>query len=299
MNFKEHKSIPTILLLSAALIWGSTFALMKNSLGRIDVNSFLAWRFILAALIMGVLRPASFRYINSSFLLRGIGAGLLLGTGYILQTFGLTLTTVAKTGFITGLYAVFTPLIAAIFFKQHIAKIQWLAVGLATVGMGVLSLRGLSIGLGELLVLMGALFFALHFIGLSRWSPDRDPYALTMIQMATVGVLALVASLKSGFQAPHDSGVWAVVIYSAILASAFAFIIQTWAQSFMSATSVAVVLTMEYIFAAVFGIVLVHEHLTWRTLLGGICMMVGLYVVILFDDQNVSGRSFNREKITS
>jgi drug/metabolite transporter (DMT)-like permease len=292
VNFKEHKSIPTILLLSAALIWGSTFALMKNSLGRIDVNSFLAWRFIFAALIMGVLRPTSFRYITPSFLLRGIGAGLLLGIGYILQTFGLTLTTVAKTGFIT-------PLIAAIFFKQHISKIQWLAVGLATVGMGVLSLRGLSIGLGELLVLIGALFFALHFIGLSRWSPKRDPYALTMIQMATVGVLALVASLKSGFQTPHDSGLWAVVIYSAVLASAFAFIIQTWAQSFMSATSVAVVLTMEYIFAAVFGIVLVHEHLTWRTLLGGICMMVGLYVVILFDDQNLSGRSFNREKITS
>jgi drug/metabolite transporter (DMT)-like permease len=147
VNFKEHKSISTILLLSAALIWGSTLALMKNSLGRIDVNSFLAWRFIFAALIMGVLRPTSFRYITPSFLLRGIGAGLLLGIGYILQTFGLTLTTVAKTGFITGLYAVFTPLIAAIFFKQHISKIQWLAVGLATVGMGVLSLRGLSIGL--------------------------------------------------------------------------------------------------------------------------------------------------------
>lgn len=299
MNFKEHKSIPIIFLLSTALIWGSTFAIMKNSLGRIDVNSFLAWRFMIAALIMAVLRPASFRHISPSFLLRGIGAGLILGTGYIFQTFGLTLTTVAKTGFITGLYAVFTPLIAAIFFKHFISKIQWLAVGLATVGMGVLSLRGFSIGLGELLVLIGALFFALHFIGLSRWSPDRDSYALTMVQMATVGVLALVASLKSGFHTPHDHGVWAVVIYSAILASAFAFIVQTWAQSFMSATSVAVVLTMEYIFAAVFGIVLVHEHLTWRTLLGGICMMVGLYVVILFDDQSASGRSVSREKITS
>jgi len=297
VNLKEHKSIPTILLLTVALIWGSTFAIMKDSLSRIDVNSFLAWRFLLAAAIMALIRPRSFRHINPSFLLRGISAGLLLGIGYIFQTFGLTLTTVAKTGFITGLYAVFTPLIAAICFKHHISRIQWLAVGLATVGMGVLSLHGFSIGLGELLVLMGALFFALHFIGLGRWSPNRDAYALTMVQMATVGVLALLASFKSGFHAPHDQGVWALVIYSAILASAFAFIIQTWAQSFMSVTSVAIVLTMEYIFAAVFGIVLVHEHLTWRILIGGICMMIGLYLVILFDDQTLSDHSAEREKI--
>jgi len=297
VNFKEHKLIPTSLLLTVALVWGSTFAIMKNSLGRIDVNSFLAWRFILAALIMALLRPQCFRYITPSFLLRGVIVGLLLGIGYIFQTFGLTLTTVAKTGFITGLYAVFTPLIAAAFFKHHISKVQWFAVGLATIGMGVLSLHGFSIGLGELLVLIGALFFALHIIGLSRWSPNRDPYALTMIQMATVGVLALLGSLKSGFQVPHDRGVWVVVIYSAIAASAFAFIVQTWAQSFMSATSVGVVLTMEYIFAAIFGIILVHELLTWRTIIGGICMMAGLYLVILFDGKVPSKAGSNHEKI--
>jgi len=297
VNFKEHKLIPTSLLLTVALVWGSTFAIMKNSLGRIDVNSFLAWRFILAALIMALLRPQCFRYITPSFLLRGVIVGLLLGIGYIFQTFGLTLTTVAKTGFITGLYAVFTPLIAAAFFKHHISKVQWFAVGLATIGMGVLSLHGFSIGLGELLVLIGALFFALHIIGLSRWSPNRDPYALTMIQMATVGVLALLGSLKSGFQVPHDRGVWVVVIYSAIAASAFAFIVQTWAQSFMSATSVGVVLTMEYIFAAIFGIILVHELLTWRTIIGGICMMAGLYLVILFDSKVPSKAGSNHEKI--
>ena len=299
MNLKKHKFIPIILLLSVALIWGSTFATMKNSLGRIDVNSFLAWRFIMAAVIMAIIRPQTFKHITPSFLLRGVSAGLLLGAGYIFQTFGLTLTTVAKTGFITGLYAVFTPLIAALFFKHHILRIQWAAVGLATVGMGVLSLHGLSIGLGEFLVLIAALFFALHIIGLSRWSPSRDAYALTMIQMATVGVLSFVCSLKSGFHAPHDHGVWVVVIYSAVFASALAFIIQTWAQSFMSATSVGIVLTMEYIFAAIFGILLVHEHLTWRTIVGGLCMMIGLYLVILFDDNSGSLPTSKHEKIAS
>lgn len=248
---------------------------------------------------MALLRPQSFKHLTPSFVLRGVLAGSLLGAGYIFQTFGLTLTTVAKTGFITGLYAIFVPLIAALFFKHHILKIQWAAVGLATVGMGILSLRGLTIGLGEFLVLIGALFFALHFIGLSRWSPGRDAYALTMIQMATVGVLAFIGSLKSGFHVPHDHGVWVVVIYSAVFASAFAFIIQTWAQSFMSATTVAIVLTMEYIFAAVFGIVLAHESLTWRTIVGGLCMTVGLYLVILFDDNSDPHPTIKHEKIPS
>jgi drug/metabolite transporter (DMT)-like permease len=272
---------------------------MKDSLDRIDVNSFLAWRFIVAALLMALLRPKAFRHINLNFLLRGFFAGLLLGAGYIFQTFGLTQTTVAKTGFITGLYAIFVPLIGAAFFRHRISKIQWGAVGLATIGMAILSFRGLSIGHGELLVLIGAVFFALHIIGLSRWSPDRDPYALTMIQMATVGLLSLLASQKGGFHAPHDQGVWAVVIYSALFASAFAFIIQTWAQSFMAATSVGIILTMEYIFAAIFGIALVHEHLTWRIGIGGLCMMAGLYLVILFDESSPSGEVVGHEKIAS
>lgn len=270
---------------------------MKDSLNRIDVNSFLAWRFLIAALIMVVLRPQSLRHINSDFLLKGIFLGLLLGSGYIFQTFGLTLTTVAKTGFITGLYAIFTPLMAAAFFKHHISKIQWVAVGLATVGMAVLSLKGLSIGLGEFLVLISAVLFAMHIIGLSYWSPTRDSYALTLVQMATVGLLALFSSFKSGFQAPSDHGVWIAIIFSAVAASAFAFIVQTWAQSFMSATSVGIVLTMEYVFAAIFGVVLVHEHLTWRTLIGGIAMMIGLYLVILHDDHSIAPAQELREKI--
>ncbi len=290
MSHQKSRFLPTFLLLFVAVIWGSTFAIMKNSLNRINVDSFLAWRFILAALLMAIVRPKSIRHITPNFLMKGVVLGLLLGGGYIFQTFGLTLTTVAKTGFVTGLYAIFVPLIAAGFFKEVVTKLQWLAVTLAVIGMAILSLKGLSIGLGEFLVLVCALLFACHIIGLSYWSPGRDAYALTMIQMATVGVLSLISTARTGFQTPHDHGVWIAIIYCAIFASAFAFIIQTWAQSFMSATGVGIVLTMEYIFAAIFGILLVHERLTWRTVVGGLCVMTGLYVVMLVN---------SREKIES
>jgi drug/metabolite transporter (DMT)-like permease len=267
-------------LLIVSVIWGSSFVVMKDSLLRQDVNSFLACRFIVATLILIGLRPKVFAKIDKRFLLRGIALGTLLALGYIFQTFGLTQTSVAKTGFITGLYAVFTPLIAAGLLKKEISKVQWLSVGIAAIGLAFLSLNGLSIGIGEFLVLISAAFYAAHIVGLSEWSTGSDTYALTVIQLGTVGILCSFASLKGGFQMPPDSGVWKAIIYTAIFASAFAFIIQTWVQSFMSATSVGIILTMEYIFAALFGVWFGHEALTFRVLVGGSLVIAAMYIII-------------------
>lgn len=276
----RNKYALTGILLSVAVIWGSAFVVMKDTLHRQDVNSFLACRFILAALIMAILRPKAFNHFNKKFLFRGIILGILLGCGYIFQTFGLTLTTVAKTGFITGLYAVFTPLIAAGLLKKQISKIQWFSVGLAALGLAFLSMNGFSMGMGEFLVVMSAAFYAGHIVGLSEWSAGADTYALTVLQLGTVGVICFIASLKSGFHLPPDSGVWKAIIYTAIFASAFAFIVQTWVQSFMSATSTGIILTMEYIFAALFGVWFGHESLTLRVIIGGSLVIAAMYIII-------------------
>lgn len=276
----RNKYFLTGTLLTVSIIWGSAFVVMKDTLHRQDVNSFLACRFILAALIMAVLRPKAFTHFDKKFVARGVILGALLGCGYIFQTFGLTLTSVAKTGFITGMYAVFTPLIAAGLLKKHISKIQWLSVGIAALGLAFLSLNGLSMGLGEFLVVISAAFYAGHIVGLSEWSADANTYALTVLQLGTVGVICFIASLKSGFHMPPDSGVWKAIIYTAIFASAFAFIIQTWVQSFMSATSVGIILTMEYIFAALFGVWFGHESLTLRVVIGGALVISAMYIII-------------------
>lgn len=276
----RNKYFLTATLLTVSIIWGSAFVVMKDTLHRQDVNSFLACRFILAALIMAVLRPKAFAHFDKRFVLRGVILGTLLGCGYIFQTFGLTLTSVAKTGFITGMYAVFTPLIAAGLLKKHISKIQWLSVGIAALGLAFLSLNGFSMGLGEFLVVISAAFYAGHIVGLSEWSAGANTYALTVLQLGTVGVICFIASLKSGFHMPPDSGVWQAIIYTAIFASAFAFIVQTWVQSFMSATSVGIILTMEYIFAALFGVWFGHESLTLRVVIGGALVISAMYIII-------------------
>tara|TARA_B110000503_G_scaffold8130_2_gene11141 strand:- start:13132 stop:13971 length:840 start_codon:yes stop_codon:yes gene_type:complete len=266
-------------------IWGGAFVSMKGTLERLDVNSFLTWRFLIATLLLIFIRPKVLKKFNRELILKGALVGFFLGGGYIFQSFGLTLTTVSNTGFITGLYVVITPLIAALVLKRNISGFEWFAVVLATVGLGLLSLNGFSFGLGEMLVLVSALFFALHIIGLGQWASSLDTYALTVLQLGTCALMAFIASTKSGFNAPPDSGVWWSIIYTALFATALAFIVQTWAQSFIRPTTVAVILAMEVVFAAAFGIWLLTEPLTIRIALGGILVIASMYLIIFLEQR--------------
>jgi len=275
------------MLTSVAAIWGGAFTSMKGTLERLDVNSFLAWRFTIATLVLILLKPSVMRRFNRDFIKKGALVGFFLGCGYIFQSFGLTLTTVSNTGFITGLYVVLTPVVAALILKKNITRIEWFAVLMATIGLALLSLNGFTFGLGEFLVLVSALFFALHIVGLGEWSKGLDTYALTVLQLGTCAILTFAASLKSGFKAPPDSGVWWSIIYTALFATALAFIVQTWAQSFIKPSSVAVILAMEVVFAAAFGIWLLSEPLTLRIALGGLLVIASMYLIILLDQRKI------------
>lgn len=280
MTGGRNKYLITSLVLMVTAIWGGSFVVMKDALVRMDVNSFLGWRFMIATLLLIAMRPKTLKHFNKKFLLKGVVVGSLLGSGYIFQTFGLTQTTVAKTGFITGLYAVFTPLLAAGLFKKQVSRVQWAATALAFAGLAMLSFKGFSLGIGESLVLVSALLFAGHIIALGEWSSGMDTYALTVVQMASVSAISFIASLTTKTEAPHDAGVWKAIIFTAVFASAFAFLIQTWTQSFMAPTAIGILLTMEYIFAAIFGVIFGHEHLGLRTLIGGSLVIVALVVII-------------------
>jgi drug/metabolite transporter (DMT)-like permease len=269
-------------LLSVSAAWGLAFVVMKDAIERQTVNNFLFSRFVVAVVAMILIRPQCIKLFNKDLLLRASAAGLFLGSGYILQTLGLKLTGAAITGFITGLYVVFTPLIAAIVLKARITLITWGCVGVATLGLALLSLQGWSIGLGELLVLGSAFAFGAHIIALGKWSSGRDAYAMTVVQLAMCAVLTGIASaLEGGYQLPPDNGVWATVIFTAVVCTAVAFVIQTWSQAHMSTTKVAVILTMEVVFAAFFAIVFGGETLTLQKALGGVLVVFAMFVIVL------------------
>ena len=284
-----------IAMISIAAVWGSSFVVMKDSLERQNVFSFLSSRFILAALLMVLYKPGVFRGLTKKFIYRGIIAGILLGSGYIFQTYGLTKTTVSNTGFITGLYLVFTPLISLIILKRHVLKIQWLAVIVATIGLFFISYNGVTIGLGEILVLISAFIYGAHFVALGEWSDGKNTYALTFIQVVTVAALTSIFAFKDGFQVAPDSTVWLAILYTAFFATFIGFLIQTKAQSVMSATVASVLLATETPFAVFFGLYFHSDPLTLRIITGGSLVMAAMALVIWSDNRKSSMRRLSNE----
>ncbi|MFM8632977.1 MAG: DMT family transporter [Candidatus Nanopelagicus sp.] len=285
------KALLYIGLLSTTAVWGGAFLVMKDSLERQDVYSFLASRFILAALFMFLYKPRCLQGLSKVFIKRAVLAGVLLGSGFIFQTFGLTKTTVSNTGFITGLYLVFTPLIAWLLLKREIVKMQWSAVFVATIGLYLISFNGISIGFGEALVLISAILFAGQIVALGEWSDGKNTYALTLIQILVSSVIFLTLSLIEGYQLPPDGGVWSAVLFTAFFATFIGFLIQTKAQSVMSATAAGVLLAMEVPFALFFGLYFDNDPVTFRIISGGCLVMIAMALVIWSDSRDTKSEA--------
>lgn len=269
-----------VALTTVAAVWGASFVLMKDALAGQSVDDFLATRFIIATAALTLIRPKVIGEITGEMLAKGSLLGVFLGAGYLFQTIGLHLTTAATTGFITGLYVVFTPILGALFLKSQVTRNEWIGVVMATAGLALLSLKGFTIGLGELSVLLSALFFALHILGLGRWSGKFATYPLTVVQLGSIAILTtILAIVDKGYELPNTNQEWKATVFTALLATSVAFLVQTWSQSKMDATVVAVVLTLEVVFAALFAVIAGQETLTLRAILGGTLIFAAMLLM--------------------
>jgi drug/metabolite transporter (DMT)-like permease len=267
-------------LLAVSASWGMAFVVMKDPIAKQNVNSFLFTRFAFAVVAMIALKPSVLKMISPEILRKGLLAGLFLGTGYIFQTLGLAIAGAAITGFITGLYVVSTPLIAWIVLRQKIDLYTWGCVITATAGLALLSLHGWSVGYGELLVLVSAIAFGAHIVALGHWSNGLDSYAMTVVQLTGCAILTGALAFAEGYELPAGKSGWPVVIYTAIFCTAIAFMVQTWSQAHISSTKVAVILTMEVVFAALFAVLFGGETIRAQALLGGILVLVAMFAIV-------------------
>ncbi|MDP9102256.1 MAG: DMT family transporter [Actinomycetota bacterium] len=268
-------------LVGVTAIWGSTFVVVKDAIGRMPVADFLLWRFTLAAAAMLLIRPRSLVDLGSGGRRAGALLGLALGAGYLLQTLGLRTASAAVSGFITGMFVVLTPVAGAVLLRQRPDRLVAAAVGLATAGLALLSLRGLSVGTGELLTLGCAAAFALHIVGLGRWAPSYEAFGLAVVQLLTTAALCAVFVVPHGLHVPPDGGVWAALGLTALAATALAFVVQTWAQAHLPPTRAAVIMTMEPVFSGVFAVAVAHERLGVRTVAGAALVLVAMLLTEL------------------
>ncbi|WP_218123386.1 DMT family transporter [Quadrisphaera sp. DSM 44207] len=268
-------------LLAVTAVWGSTFFMLKETVQRLPVADFLGVRFVVATAAVTLFAPRALARLTPSERRWGLGLGVVYGLAQLLQTEGLRTTSASVSGFLTGMYVVLTPLLAALLLRARIGRTTWLAVALATVGLGVLSLRGFAVGGGEALTVASAVLYALHLIGLGRVSTARSALGLTIVQLWAVAAVCLLGALPGGVALPSTGYDLAVLLYTALLAGAAALAVQTWAQSHLPAERAAVIMTMEPVWAGAFAVLLGGEALGARVVVGGALVLAAMYVVEL------------------
>jgi drug/metabolite transporter (DMT)-like permease len=270
---------PLLALVGVTVIWGVTFVQVQDALELYPLFAFLAVRFAISTAVLAPFAWSSLRGLPRSGYAAGVGVGALLATAYGLQTAGLELTTVASTGFITGLYVVFTPILALALFGTPVPRVLWAGVALAVVGL--LLLNGVPGGsaVGNALVLGNAVFQAFQITAMERYAPRYDPRALTFLQMSTAFVGFTVIALALGeLEVPRGATVWGALIVTGVFAGALGYLIATWVQARTTAARAALVFTLEAPFAALAGVLLADEVLGLAGWLGCVIMMCGIVV---------------------
>jgi len=281
--------LASLALLAMTASWGSTFFLIRDLLERVPTLDFLAVRFLVAAAAMLLVAPRAVARLSPESRRHAVVLGGVYGVAQVLQTAGLAHTPASVSGFITGMYVVMTPLLAAVLLRTRIGGLTWVAVAIAAGGLAVLTLDGVSMGYGEAITLMSAVLYALHIVGLGAWSDPRQALGMSIVQITVIAVLCSIATIPDGVVLPSTGADWASVVYMALVAGAAAMLAQTWAQAHLPPTRSAIIMSMEPVFAATFAVWLGGEPTTLRMVGGGLMVLTAMLLVELAPRRTVEG----------
>jgi drug/metabolite transporter (DMT)-like permease len=264
-------------LTGAALLFGSTFVVVKSSVESFPPLNFVAWRFLVGGLALSVLAlPRGLRLWRDAF-----AAGAFLFLGYALQTVGLTMTSASNSALITGLYVVITPLLAAALARR--APDPWVSIGVmvAFVGTALLTVSdGFQPEAGDLLTLGCAFAFSAHILSLARFAPRHPVVPFTAAQVLVTSVLAFAAAFwLEGIEVP-PAEVLPGLLGTALAVSAGAYLLQIWAQTVVGASRTAVILGLEPAFGVATAALVLGERLSTAAWAGAGLIVGAIYVVI-------------------
>ncbi|MBN2048707.1 MAG: DMT family transporter, partial [Anaerolineaceae bacterium] len=259
------------------LIWGSAFTAQQVVSAHVGPFLVLGIRFLGAMLLL--IPVVRFRLLIPRRLWWKISlAGLFLFLGAALQQAAIAMTSVGNAGFITGMYVVFTPLLMALVWRQRLRWNVWLSVGIVSVGLYFLTANGASgFGFGDVLLLACALFFALQMILTDQLVREIDPLQMAIGEFFVCGLLGLVFSFifESNSMAGIFDARWGL-IYVTVFSSGVAYTLQGVAQKIATPTDAAIFLSMESVFAALTGAVVLAERFTPVQVLGGGLMFAAM-----------------------
>jgi drug/metabolite transporter (DMT)-like permease len=271
---KKHWLAVVVLFLVASA-WGATFTLVKNVLTRIPPEPFIVLRFTTAGVVLLIIAIVS-RKLPRSALRPGLILGALVFSGYWLQTRGLMTISPSRSAFLTGLYVVIVPFCDRLLFARRIAARAWLGCVLAAAGTTLL-IGGIDAraGFGDILTITCALAFALHMVLSAKYSTGTSALGLAAVQVIVVGIAAIPPSLF--VPRPRLTPfVIAVILFTAIVTTALAFVLLMWGQSRVTATEAAVILAFEPMAASITSILFEHERVTMGFIAGAVLILAAM-----------------------
>ena len=276
------KGLGDILLLITAITWGGGFIGVSKALDTLSPFYMIAIRFGIASFLMIIIFWKKFIRIKKADVLPGLIIGTFLFLGFTCQTSGACFIGVGKLSFLTALNVIIVPFIAFFIFKEKIKKYNLIAAFIAIIGFGFLNLNekvGLGIGIGELLAILGAVFFALHISTLGQYVGKIDAIVLAILQMITCCILGLTCALI--FEQPPKEITMDMampVVYLGVFSSFLAFLCQTIGQKYTSSSRAAIILCMESVFGTTLSVFILKEVLTIQMIIGAVLILIAVIV---------------------
>ena len=272
MSPKTMKLLAKPMLFAAAIIWGTSFFIMKNALDAIPVFRLLAVRFTAGAILLGLMAGGRWKAFTRDYLWRGAIVGGMLFAAYSIQTFGLSLTTPSKNAFLTAVYCVLVPFFTWAVVHKRPDRYNIAAALLCVAGVGLVSLNDqLSINAGDLLTLLCAVFYAAHIVSVEKLSPGRDITLLTVFQFAFAGLYSWLFSLPTEhFDMAlllQPKLLWPMA-YLCVMATTAALSFQNIGQRWSDPASASVILSLESVFGVLFSVIFYGDPVTGRLLAG-------------------------------
>ncbi|RRD50987.1 DMT family transporter [Arachnia propionica] len=277
----DRQLLPALALLVAAAAWGSTVAVAKGAYEHMSPVSLTISRLLLTAICLVIPFLPHLR-MKRETLIHGVILGMVFNFGLAIQLIGLEYTAPSLSGFITASYVVFTAIITAVFLRQRSGARTWIAVALTISGIAILALghggEG-GFGYGAVLTLIGAVMFAVHIVLLGRWVTPETVQSLTLAQALTGAAGCLIVIPFVQYEVPTTWDLALPVLYLGIFCGAVTLFLQSWAQSYVPATTSAIIMCSEPVWAAGFAIGFGMEQLTWQVLVGGFIVVAALLLI--------------------
>jgi drug/metabolite transporter (DMT)-like permease len=282
VSLRSHSFRHDALLVLVTLIWGSTFLIVKNAVRLSGPFTYLTLSYGVGSLTLAIIFHKRLRYITRKELLSGLLLGMILFTGYALQTIGLQYTTVSKAGFITGLSIPLVPVFAFLLLRQKPTQGAIVGFVLSLAGLFLLSFNdkfNFVFGLGEILILGAAIAFALHIVNVSRFAPKVDAINLAIVQLTVTSLFSLIAMpiAREPFVIP-SLAVWGSVLFMGVVDVAFTLSAMIWVQQLVSGTRAALIYALEPMWAALFGFALAGDKLSLLAWIGCGLIISGMIV---------------------